>query len=625
LTGIVEYLRDISCSLPFSRKVKRRDSGHDKQDEAGMDILASILYIDRDSVTERSEMTRRWIYLLLATALLILTYLFFQGRPQEVSLILLNGRVYTANDRQPRAEAVAILGERIVEVGTTREIESRFRSPQVIDLKGKTVLPGLVDAHLHVEETGVALMNVDLTGRNSVKEIQGLIEAEAARKSKAAGGWVRGWGWDQNRWDVKRMPRHEDLDSVSGSVPVYLVRVDGHAVWVNASVIELAGITKKTKDPEGGRIVRDRNGDPTGVFIDNAIQVLASVLPSPSEGERREAIQRAMDLFVKNGLTEVHDMGADLGTIAIYKGLARSGQLPLRVYVALDGGNRETVEQYLKSGPEIDLFDGRLTVRAIKLYADGALGSRGAALLMPYSDDRGNRGLTLISSEDLRDAAEKALAHGFQLCVHAIGDRANTMVVDAFDSVYKTKNLKDLDMRFRVEHAQVLRLADIARFHQLGLIPSMQPVHCTSDMPWAEDRLGPERVKGAYAWRSFIKSGSIIPGGSDSPVEDPNPLKGFYAAVSRQNPVGKPDSGWHPDERMTREEALKCFTLWGAYASFQEVSKGSIEKGKWADLTVISDDIMNCSIRKIPDISVEMTVIGGHIAEGLGESARKIQ
>jgi predicted amidohydrolase YtcJ len=593
--------------------------------ERDVDILAQILYIGGNFSLKRSEMKRKPLYTILAVALLVGAYLFLRSRPEEASLILLSGRVYTASDRQPRVEAVAILGDRIVGVGTTREIESRFRAPRVIDLKGKTVLPGLVDAHLHVEETGVSLLNVDLSGRNSVKEIQGLIKAEAARKSNAEGGWVRGWGWDQNRWDSKIMPRHEDLDGVSGPVPVYLVRVDGHAVWVNAKVMELAGITRNTPEPEGGRIVRDRNGDPTGVFIDNGIQVLASVLPSPSEAERTEAVQRAIALFVKNGLTEVHDMGADLGTIAIYKKLAQNGQLPLRIYAVLDGGNRESVEHYLKNGPEIDLFGGRITVRSIKLYADGALGSRGAALLLPYSDDPGNRGLTLISSGDLRDAGERALSHGFQLCVHAIGDRANAMVVDAFDSLFNTTHINGLEKRFRVEHAQILRPADIVRFFKLGLIPSMQPVHCTSDMPWAEDRVGPERVKGAYAWKSLIDAGCIIPGGSDSPVEDPNPFKGFYAAVSRQNVLGQPESGWYPRERMTREEALKCFTLWGAHAAFQEGSKGSVETGKWADLTVVSEDIMNCDIRKIPDIGVEMTVVGGQVVQGPSEADRKSQ
>jgi len=566
-------------------------------------------------------MTRKPAYGILFLALLAGAYFLFRNRPEEASMLLLNGIVYTANEGQPRAEAIAILGDRIVGIGTTREIESLFRAPNVIDLKGKTVLPGLVDAHLHVEETGISLMNVDLTGRNSIKEIQGLIAAAAGKNS--AGGWVRGWGWDQNRWEKKSMPRHEDLDAVSGATPVYLVRIDGHAVWVNAKVMEIAGITKMTRDPEGGKIIRDGGGNPTGVFIDNAIQSLAAVLPSPSESERTEAIRRAMALFVKDGLTEVHDMGADLGTIAIYKKLAEEGQLPLRIYVVLDGGNRDAVEQYLKTGAEVDLYGGRLTVRSIKLYADGALGSRGAALLEPYGDDPGNRGLTLISSGDLRDAADRALSHGFQLCVHSIGDRANTMVLDAFDSVYKMKHMNGLEKRFRVEHAQIIRPSDIVRFKQVGVIPSMQPVHCTSDMPWAEERVGPVRIAGAYAWRSLIDAGSIIPGGSDSPVEDANPLRGFYAAVSRQDLAGKPDSGWYPRERMTRSEALKSFTVWGAHAAFQEGVKGSVEKGKWADLTVISEDIMNCELRKIPDIRVEMTVVGGQVVRLSGEEARK--
>ena len=574
-------------------------------------------------------MKSRWVVSLIVIIGLIIYYILINPNPQEVSMLLVNGAVYTLNEKQPSAEAIAIRDGKIVGVGSNEDIRARFKSASVIDLHGKPVYPGFIDAHAHLENLGAALMNLNVSGTSSVQEIQQLVADRVA--TTQVGRWIRGRGWDQNKWSSKSFPTHQMLDAVSKDVPVYLTRIDGHAMWVNKKILDIAGVTRATPDPDGGKIVRDGAGNPTGVFIDNAIGLLESVLPEPSEAERTEAIERAVQDCIRVGLTEVHDMGTDLGGIEIYKKLIQAGRFPFRVYAAIGGeksetgrisfgGLGETWDYYLKNGPEIGGYDGRLTVRALKLYADGALGSRGAALIEPYTDDPLNRGLTLTSADALKRAASQALQHGFQLCVHAIGDRGNNIVLNVYEEVLKS-NPKLKDVRFRIEHAQVIDQADIPRFHQLGILPVMQPTHCTSDMYWAEDRLGPVRVNGAYAWRSLLDAGSIIPGGSDFPVESPNPLWGFYAAITRQDHAGWPEGGWHPEQRMTRAEALKSFTIWPAFASFEEKTKGSLEPGKVADLVVLSDDIMKVEPRKILDTTVEMSVIAGEVVSSTGSFA----
>lgn len=546
------------------------------------------------------------LVIILASAYFVI----FRHPIQEADMLLINGVVYTLNEKEPSAQAIAIRDGRIARVGTTEQIQSGFKSDRVIDLKGRPVYPGFIDAHAHMEGLGAFFSNVNLVDTRSVEEIKNIVAKRVAELKP--GMWVRGRGWDQNKWATKAFPSREMLDGVAKDIPVYLRRVDGHAVWVNSKALALANITRATSDPDGGRIVRDAKGNPTGVLIDNAVDLLDTAMPQPTEEERTDAIVKAVEECVKVGLTEVHDMGVGLDGIDIYKKLIAQKRFPFRVYAAI-GGTGKTWEEYLKRGPEIEGNDGRLSVRALKLYADGALGSRGAALIEPYSDDPGNRGLTLTSSEQMKAAAEQALGKGFQVCVHAIGDRANNMTLNVFEDVLQARPDKGKDARFRIEHAQVLDSTDIPRFHRLGILPSMQPTHCTSDMYWAEERLGPKRVNGAYAWRSLLREGSIIPAGSDAPVENPNPLYGFYAAITRQDQHGWPDGGWHPDQRMTREEALKAFTLWGAYAAFQENDKGTIEKGKVADFTILSDDMMNVEPQKIPLLHVEMTIIGGDV------------
>ncbi len=523
-------------------------------------------------------------------------------------MVLTNGVVYTVNPSQPRAEAIAIDDGVIVGVGSTRDLTERFKADTVIDLEGKPVYPGFIDSHAHLEGLGASLMYLSLRGLRSAASVAEHV-AEVARQ-RPAGTWIRGNGWDQNLWPGKKFPTKGLLDATTPENPVVLRRIDGHAVWVNSRALAMAKITRSTPDPPGGRILRGADSEPTGVLIDNAVDLLLGAIPPPSKAEREEAIAKAISVCLEFGLTQVHDMGADSEMIAIYRDMIGKGQFPFRVYAAI-GGIGPTWNQFLESGPEKIDRTGKLSVRALKLYMDGALGSRGAALLEPYADDPGNRGITVMSEDSLVRIAEVCIDKGFQLCVHAIGDRANSIVLSAYAKAFKARNASGSDLRFRIEHVEVLDPADIKQFHLLGVLPMMQPTHCTSDMPWIGDRLGPVRTRYASMWRSLLDDGNIIPAGSDFPVESPNPMLGIYAAVTRQDLDGKPDSGWYPEQRMTRDEALKAFTLWGSYSAFQEDQKGSIEVGKWADLVVLNRDIMRIPVEEIPNAKVLRTMVGG--------------
>ena len=532
---------------------------------------------------------------------------------EPADLIVTNARIYTVDDNRPIAAAMAIRDGRVIFVGSARgaEVFAGSRTER-LDLDGKTVIPGMVDAHAHLLGLGTALRIVDLVGTRSYEEV---IERVVERaRTVPEGEWIRGRGWDQNDWAVTQFPTHEALSRAVPDHPVYITRVDGHAAVVNARALELASVTAATPDPDGGRFIRDDQGNPTGVLIDRAQRVVGRVIAPMSERERREAVLAAIAEANKWGLTGMHDAGVSDTTIAVYEDLAREGRYNLRNYVmiaAADSALDDFLDRFFDRGPQEGLHNGRLWIRAIKLVADGALGSRGAALLEPYSDDPGNSGLVITGRDRVQEIAERALRHGFQVNVHAIGDGANRMVLDAFEAALE--EVPTADHRFRIEHAQILHFQDIPRFAELDVIPSMQGSHQTSDMYWAIDRLGWTRVQGAYAWRTLLNSGVVIPNGSDAPVEAVNPLISFKAFITRQDADGWPAGGWFPNQRTTREEALKSMTLWPAYGAFMEDVSGSLSPGKYADFVVLDQDIMAIAPERILDTRVLMTVLGGKV------------
>jgi predicted amidohydrolase YtcJ len=532
-------------------------------------------------------------------------------------MILSNGRIYTLDGRDRVVDALVVRGGRVVFTGRRRDVNAPAGEPE-IDLGGRAVLPGLVDGHGHLMHLARGRLTVDVAGLASETACAERVAARAATLSE--GTWIAGRGWDQNRWPGARFPTRLSLDAAAPGHPVALVRVDGHAIWASSAALRKAGVDRHTPDPPGGRIERDRAGEPTGVLVDTAQELIRRVEPRAGPAELEAAVRAAVADCLAVGLTGIHEMGADLDALAAYRRLEAAGAFPFRNHVALRGADpaawRAAVDEGPTGGP-----DDRVRVAAVKLMADGALGSRGAALHAPYCDDPDNRGLLLLPPEELETRARAAAARGFQVCVHAIGDRANTLVLDALQAVLEGRPSAGggrlaarpgADPRHRVEHAQVLTAADIPRFRALGVLPSMQPTHCTSDMPWADARLGAERLDGAYAWRSLLRTGTIIAGGSDFPVELPNPFHGIHAAVTRRPRAG-PDPSWQPEQRMTRGEAVRAFTLWNAYAAHQESTLGSLEPGKAADLVVCSADVFACPEMEIASISPVLTLVAGEI------------
>jgi predicted amidohydrolase YtcJ len=530
-----------------------------------------------------------------------------RATPASADLIVTHARIYTVDDNHPFVSALAVKDGRVQFVGSEREaLLLRGPSTRVIDAGGHTVLPGMTDAHAHLFGLAQFLRNIDLTDTRSYEEI---INRVAARvKETPSGRWVIGRGWDQNKWGDTRFPTHEALSRISPNNPVMLERIDGHAMLVNAAVMKLAGVTAATKDPAGGRIERGANGEPTGVFVDNAMSLIEKVIPPMSHDEMKSATLAAIAECNRLGLTALHDPGEPEDVLDMFEELAKANNFSVRVY-AMISDDSAAIEHYFKRGPQSDLYDGHLWIRAIKLYADGALGSRGAALLDPYTDDPKNSGLLKSTPAHLQDVATRALRNGFQVATHAIGDRGNRVALDAYEAALKA--VPTTDHRFRIEHVQVLDHADIPRFAQLGVIPSMQAVHQTSDMYWAATRLGYARTFGAYAWRSLLNTGVIIPDGSDFPVERVSPLFSFHAAVSRQDDNNWPPGGWFPEQMMTREEALKGMTIWPAFAAFQEKELGSLTPGKRADFVILDRDIMTIPASEILGTTVLGTYIGG--------------
>lgn len=538
---------------------------------------------------------------------------------QPADLVVINARVYTADETRPLVEAFAVRDGRIVFVGSTAEASVlRGTATRVYDAAGRTVIPGMVDAHGHFAGLGQTLHIVDLTGTTSYDEVVARVAERA--KTTPKGTWIEGRGWDQNHWGDTRLPTHEKLSAAVPDNPVALTRVDGHALLVNANAMQLADLARK-KDPDGGRIVRDDRNQPTGVLIDRARSYVSSLIPAMSVADRRASLTDAMKLMHSVGLVGVHDAGATRQLIDMYEAMGKASELDLRLYVMI-GDDAAALDYYFNTvGPRSALYDGHLWVRSVKLYGDGAMGSRGAALLEPYSDEPGNNGLLVSTGEHVQDVAQRALKAGFQVATHAIGDRANRTVLDAYEAAFKA--VPRTDHRFRIEHSQILHHADIPRFAELGVIPSMQGSHQTSDMYWIGARLGSERLYGAYAWHSLLQTGVIIPNGSDFPVEQVNPLISFHSVVSRQDANNWPAGGWHPEQRMTREEALRSVTLWPAYAAFQEKDMGTISAGKYADFVVLDQDIMRVPAELILDTKVISTFVGGKEVYKAGADAAR--
>ncbi|HHY96030.1 MAG TPA: amidohydrolase, partial [Firmicutes bacterium] len=473
---------------------------------------------------------------------------------------------------------------------------------------------GLSDAHLHFLGLGLQFLQVDVTGLDKASTL-----ATVGEKAKGVrpGEWLRGGRWNQVLWGTQDFPTAADLDTVAPDVPVVLSRVDGHAIWVNTAALKAAGITRDTPDPAGGHIVKDANGEPTGILIDKAMDLVYSKMPDWSPAQKLQALQLADRHLVSLGITSAHDAGADEDTIDLVKQAYTQGKIRLRLYEMLD---KEAAEKRIAAGrrPEIGLYGGKLTVRAIKLLADGAMGSRGAAFFGDYSDQPGWKGLLILNEDEIYKVAKGALGLGYQVCTHAIGDQANNATLNAYERASREAGLQQTP-RFRVEHAQAIRLTDIPRFAQLGVIASMQPCHATSDMNMAETRIGPFRILGAYAWRSLLNTGAHMAGGTDAPVEPADPFNNLHAAVTRSNHDGLPTGGWYPEQKMTRLEALRSLTAEAAYAAFEEKDRGTLEVGKLADLVVMSDNYLTCPEQELWRLRAMMTVIGGQIVWRLGD------
>jgi predicted amidohydrolase YtcJ len=561
----------------------------------------------------------------LVYSLLLISFLMnCSPKKQPADIVVLGGKIYTANDSQQEVEAVVVKREKIEFAGTEKEAREWIGDKtNVIDLKGKTMTPGFIESHGHIMGLGYNEMNLDLMDAKSFDAIIDRVKQAVAKAEP--GQWIVGRGWHQDKWDtkpekmIKGFPLHQALSAVSPDNPVFLRHASGHAGFANAKAMQISGVNQLSVEKlgkevgEGGEIIRDPLGNPTGLFNERAQGLITSHIPDDTEETNSKALELAIAACARNGITSFHDAGASRENINLFKKFKNEGKLNTRLYVMITGFDRDLIYEYFRKGPDIDSSHW-VTVRSIKLNCDGALGSRGAWLMEPYTDRPDFSGMATLPMDTVMKTSREGLKHGFQVCSHAIGDRANKEILDRYEIAFKENPDKAKDHRFRIEHAQHLRAEDIPRFGQLGVIPAMQAIHLSSDRPWAIDRLGEKRIKeGAYMWQSLLKTGAKVINGTDVPVEPINPIASFYASVTRQTLKGEPAGGYEPEEKMTRAQALRSYTLDAAFGEFEEKSKGSIEPGKLADFTVFSKDIMSIPDNDLLSTEVAMTIVGGKV------------
>lgn len=530
-----------------------------------------------------------------------LTLFFFacQSR-QQADLIIHHGKIYTVDSSFSIAEAIAIKNGKMISVGSNENILKQFDAKEKIDLQGKFVYPGFIDAHCHFLGYGIEKSMVDLTGTKSFNEVIGKI-VKFSETITSTDGWIQGRGWDQNDWEKNEFPTKDTLDRLFPNTPVFFSRVDGHAALVNQKAMDLASVNLKSK-VDGGSI-EIKNGRLTGILIDNAMDLVVNKIPDLSGEKKINAILLAQKDCFEVGLTTVDDAGLSKSDIDLMDSLQKIGLLKMRIY-AMANPSEENLNYYFANGK---YKTERMNIRSFKIYADGALGSRGACLILPYSDKKNHFGFLINPPEYYKEIAKKILEHDFQMNTHAIGDSGNRLLLNVYEKILKGKN----DKRWRMEHCQVLNENEFSKFGENNIIPSVQPTHATSDMYWAEDRLGNERVKNAYAYKKLLQENGMIASGTDFPVEKINPLYTFFAATSRQDDKNFPAEGFQMENALTREETLKSMTIWAAYSNFEEKEKGSIEVGKFADFVVLEEDIMQIPIKEARGLKVKMTFVNG--------------
>lgn len=549
---------------------------------------------------------------------------------ESADTIIKNGIIYTANETNPTVDAVAIRNGKILFAGSIDDAHSHGNDKtKVIDLMGYTMTPGFIDGHAHFMGLGFSKLDLDLINVTSYEEMIEKVKTRIA--SAEPGEWIIGRGWHQDKWDsiskpiVQSFPTHQSLSAISPDNPVFLTHASGHLSLANAKAMEIADIYSKLDFDEGGEVFKDQKGQPTGIFNETAQGLIRRHIPDDDPARLQRAFDLANQECISNGITSFHDAGVSQMTIDLYRKNMEAGNLKVRIYAMLSGSDKELLDNYFSSGPMIGLGNDFLTIRSIKLYGDGALGSRGAWLLEEYSDMQCAYGHSTMPVDDILEVSRQALKGQFQVCTHAIGDRANQEVLNQYELAFSEGNKKPAEYRFRIEHAQHLHPDDIPRFAALGVLPAMQAIHLSSDRPWAIDRLGEKRIAdGAYVWQDLLKSGARIINGTDAPVEPIDPIACYYASVSRKTLKGQPPGGFEPVQKMTRTQALKSYTIDAAYGAFEEDIKGSIEVGKYADFTIFSRDIMQIPEEEILDTKVVMTIVNGEIVYSDGNISGEI-